>query len=83
MVVFAIELEKLDKNMEDVAALIEYCFEEPRPESLTGLLVMFSTCKIGKPWKNDKFRDAVSKHNELAFLWWGPWPSRLRDTIRC
>ena len=58
--------ELTEAKVEDVAALMEYGYDEPRPEELTSLLLLYSASKIDKLWKSERFRKVVSTHGELA-----------------
>lgn len=63
-----LETAELTKGkVEEVAALMEYGYDEPRPEELTSLLLLYSASKIDKLWKSERFRDVLSRHGELTF----------------
>ncbi|KAK0645424.1 hypothetical protein B0T16DRAFT_492583 [Cercophora newfieldiana] len=55
-----------DEVVEDVAELMEYCYEEPRPVDLTKLLSLYAACKVNKLWRSETFRDVFSQHKELS-----------------
>lgn len=60
------EVKLTGEMVEEVAALLEYCYDEPRPEELTALLMQYSACMIDKLLKSERFRRVFSRHGELA-----------------
>ncbi|KAK5651162.1 hypothetical protein OQA88_13209 [Cercophora sp. LCS_1] len=60
------EVELIEERVEEVAALMEHGYDEPRPDDLTKLLLLYSACKVDKLWKSERFRAVFSRHSELS-----------------
>jgi hypothetical protein len=55
-----------DDEVDKFVALMEYCYEEPRPHELTKLVSLYSASRVKEFWKSQEFREVVKRYNELA-----------------
>ncbi|QYT00954.1 BTB domain-containing protein [Trichoderma simmonsii] len=59
---FTLHKERVD----DVVALVDYCYENMAPEPLRDLVTLYAACKINKLWKSEKFCALVEAHSDLS-----------------
>lgn len=59
---FTLHKERVD----DVVALVDYCYENSAPEPLRDLVTLYAACKIDKLWKSEQFSALVEAHSELS-----------------
>ncbi|PNP53799.1 hypothetical protein THARTR1_05923 [Trichoderma harzianum] len=55
-----------DERVNDVVALVDYCYENLAPELLRNLVTLYAACKIDKLWKSEQFCALVETHSELS-----------------
>ncbi|KAL7932783.1 hypothetical protein V8C35DRAFT_322959 [Trichoderma chlorosporum] len=55
-----------ENRIDDIVALIRYCYENLAPESLRSLVTLYAACKMDKLWKNKQFQALVAAHSELS-----------------
>ncbi|KAL7954415.1 hypothetical protein V8C34DRAFT_317318 [Trichoderma compactum] len=55
-----------DERVNDVVALLDYCYENSTPEELRNLVTLYAACRIDKLWKSEKFCALVEAHSELS-----------------
>lgn len=72
-----ISLERLGKALKDasvntrvvrdrVVALVDYCYEDARPEELVSLVKMYAAFKLPQLWESGKFREIFGDNKELS-----------------
>lgn len=54
------------ERVNDVVALVDYCYENSTPEALRDLVTLYAACKLDKLWKSEQFRALVEAHSELS-----------------
>ncbi|KAK0627888.1 hypothetical protein B0T14DRAFT_146118 [Immersiella caudata] len=60
------EGELTEEKIEEITELMEYGYDEPRPDDLTKLLLLYSACHVNQLWKSERFRAVFSRHSELS-----------------
>jgi hypothetical protein len=55
-----------DQSLDDVAALLSFCFRTSVPTRLRELLVHYAGCKVESLWKAQQFRDLVEESGEFS-----------------
>ncbi|AEO64660.1 uncharacterized protein THITE_2110951 [Thermothielavioides terrestris NRRL 8126] len=53
-------------NVEDVIALLSYCYEDDRPARLRSMVVMYAACWAESLWTTSSFQKLVEEHRELS-----------------
>jgi len=46
--------------------LVEYCYEEPRPEELVTLVNLYASFRLPQLWESEKFQELFGHHAELS-----------------
>lgn len=54
------------ERVDDVVALVHYCYENSAPEPLRDLVTLYAACKIDKLWKSEQFCALVEAYSELS-----------------
>lgn len=49
-----------------LVALVEYCYEEPRPEELVSLVHLYASFRLPQLWESEKFQELFRRHAELS-----------------
>ncbi|KAL2143314.1 hypothetical protein VTI28DRAFT_10557 [Corynascus sepedonium] len=61
------ELRKGEEvDVEDLAILLRYCYDEPAPETLKLLLLRYTACNLKKVWKSGSFQKLLLAHHDVA-----------------
>lgn len=53
-------------DLDDIIALVDYCFETPAPPDLKELVVLYSACNIEKLWADEQFQHIIETHGDLS-----------------
>ncbi|KAL7913169.1 hypothetical protein GGI35DRAFT_279521 [Trichoderma velutinum] len=54
------------ERVNDVVALLDYCYEDSAPERLRNLVTLYAACKMDKLWKSEQFLALVAANSELS-----------------
>ncbi|KAL7946442.1 hypothetical protein V8C42DRAFT_36531 [Trichoderma barbatum] len=54
------------ERINDIVALVRYCYENVVPEPLRDVVARYAACKIDKLWLSDQFQALVETHGELS-----------------
>lgn len=61
------ELRQVEEvDVEDLAILLRYCYDEPAPETLKLLLLRYTTCNLKNVWKSGSFQKLLLAHHDVA-----------------
>jgi hypothetical protein len=55
-----------DERVNDIVALVSYCYENLVPESLREIVALYAACKVEKLWPSEEFQALVETHGELS-----------------
>ncbi|OPB42063.1 hypothetical protein A0O28_0031800 [Trichoderma guizhouense] len=55
-----------NERVNDIVALVDYCYENMAPEPLRDLVTLYAACKIDKLWKSERFCALVEAYSELS-----------------
>ncbi|KAK4234048.1 hypothetical protein C8A03DRAFT_47531 [Achaetomium macrosporum] len=54
------------ERVEDIIALLRYCYDNAAPERLRSLLVLYTACNVQELWKTNTFKALLEAHDELS-----------------
>lgn len=54
------------ERVNDVVALIRYCYENLVPEPLREVVTLYTACKLEKLWLSEEFHTLVETHGDLS-----------------
>jgi len=54
------------KKKAEIVELVEYCFEDVRPEELVSLVLLYAGYKLRQLWGSERFREVFGRYGELA-----------------
>jgi hypothetical protein len=56
----------LNNHLEDIVALLHFCFDDSVPDQLRKLVVHYTACKVDILWKSEGFRELVVGSGEFS-----------------
>ncbi|KAL2022226.1 hypothetical protein VTK56DRAFT_5836 [Thermocarpiscus australiensis] len=61
----ALELDNRHEGAKAVVRLLQYCFDNPTPESLRSLVLLYTACVARKIWPSSTFQDFFKTHDDF------------------
>ncbi|KAH6603472.1 hypothetical protein Trco_008247 [Trichoderma cornu-damae] len=55
-----------EERINDIVALVCYCYENLAPQPLRELISLYAACKVDKLWPSERFQELAEAHSELS-----------------